>query len=260
MPSNQPNRDWRQGQASPAKAGAPRWRRAEKAGPRRPLSKKAKRVAAVGSLMGLVVLLAIVIKLLQPVRPAFLAVSGAAFDTNLGLPTDVYGYRTMRELLDVGSDTEDSGWWAKLWHTGALKVANKEPAKLSEEWLQGKDWWDAPEKTVLLYLGTHGGVDKTGAFLFYEGENGQIQRLYIQKLLDRFQEEGPNRKNIVLLLDATQVDACWSQGLLYNDFARRLKSEVDDRKLPNLIVLCASGPDQRSWVSEEWQESIFGHY
>src|SRR5256885_5892775 len=38
------------------------------------------------------------------------------------------------------------------------------------------------------------------------------------------------------------------------------RSEPEIAKVPNLLVLCASDEDQRSWVSDEWQRSVFGYY
>ena len=70
----------------------------------------------------------------------------------------------------------------------------------------------------------------------------------------------PDKKKL-LVLDTTQVDTDFATGQLHNDFARELK-KLDDQidKIPNLVVICASDSDQRSWYSEEWQQTIFTHY
>src|SRR5260370_7327249 len=49
--------------------------------------------------------------------------------------------------------------------------------------------------------------------------------------------------------------------MLHNDFARQLKGlEARIKAIPGLVVLAASGEDQRSWVSEEWRQSGFAHH
>src|SRR5205085_2469149 len=65
----------------------------------------------------------------------------------------------------------------------------------------------------------------------------------------------------VLILDPTQVPVNWRAGMLHNDFVRALlKLEPEIQQVPNLVVICSTDVDERSWVSEEWQQSIFGHY
>src|SRR5207247_2441245 len=65
----------------------------------------------------------------------------------------------------------------------------------------------------------------------------------------------------LLILDPAQVPVNVAQGMLHNDFVGALvKLEPEIQKVPNLVVFCAADVDQRSWVSEEWQQSIFGHY
>lgn len=258
MPSNMPNRDWRGGQSSPAKSTARSWRKPGKSEPRRPWSRNRKRAAAAVALAGLVALLVVVINYLRPPQPTLLVLQGSAFDTNLGLPTDVYGWKTLQELTEVANEGKaETSWFT--WRRGNLNLAGTGPGALSADWLGGNSWY-SDEQNVLIYLATHGGADKNGAFLFYENSDQGIERLYVRDLLARFKDKALAKKNIVLLLDATQIDACPGQGLLYNDFARQIKQEVEDSKLPNLLVLCSSGPDQKSWVSEEWQQSVFGHF
>src|SRR5262249_38038046 len=61
----------------------------------------------------------------------------------------------------------------------------------------------------------------------------------------------------------TQVAAHWPLGLFHNDFARALKDEKTKKRIrdiPGLVVLCASDEGQRSWVSEEWRQTIFAHH
>src|SRR5262249_37090472 len=125
------------------------------------------------------------------------------------------------------------------------------------------------EQTILIYLALHGGGnDRDGAYLVpgdfkvYPGpkdKKGSDALLRVRDVLDLL-KQWP-KKNKVLILDATQVVADWPLGLLHNNFARKLDDLKDEiAEIPRLVVLSASGKDQRSWVSEEWGRTIFGHY
>jgi hypothetical protein len=85
-------------------------------------------------------------------------------------------------------------------------------------------------------------------------------RLRLEQVLDRLARLSRSQ-NKVLILDATQIDANWPLGMLHNDFARELdKLEPRIADIPNLVVLSASGPDQRSWSSDAWRQTAFTHF
>src|SRR5262249_49906038 len=85
-------------------------------------------------------------------------------------------------------------------------------------------------------------------------------RLRLTAVLDRLAQL-PEKTRKLLILDATQVSAWWPLGMFHNDFARKLE-ELKGRieEIPGLVVLSASGDDQRSWASEEWRQTTFGHH
>jgi hypothetical protein len=206
---------------------------------------------------------------LAPPRAAALVLVGAGYETNLAIPHNAYGRETLRALAGLaGGPPKPFSWLSGVLH---LK---HEPIELRTDTA-----WDRPldrvdEKTVVLFLALHGGSDGRGAYLLTQDADplapdaepaddagaGRRNRLRLTEVLDRLAQL-PAGKNKVLILDATQVTADWSQGMLHNDFARAVQDlEPRVKQIPNLIVLSASGPDQRSWVSDDLRQSVFGYY
>jgi hypothetical protein len=116
-------------------------------------------------------------------------------------------------------------------------------------------------------MAVHGGADREGAYLLPADSTGRPDkkyRLQLVEVLDRLAQidkDQKEAKNKVLILDVTQISADWPLGILHNGFARELaKLESKIAGIPNLVVLSASGPDQRSWVSEEWRQTVFAHF
>src|SRR5256885_1528373 len=71
------------------------------------------------------------------------------------------------------------------------------------------------------------------------------RRLYLTRILERLKRLSQHR-NIVLVFDATQITAHWPLGMLHSDFAGELEKLNDQiAAMPNLIVISASGVDQR---------------
>lgn len=131
-----------------------------------------------------------------------------------------------------------------------------------DDWAAGLD--DAPEDGVVVYFSLHGGVDAEGEpFLWLVPPDARLprpeHRLKIRSILSRLAQL-PEQKRKLVILDATQQQVGYSQGQIHNDFARALKKlDPQIEQIPNLVVWCSSDEDQRSWVSEEWQVSIFAH-
>src|SRR5262249_20270174 len=85
-------------------------------------------------------------------------------------------------------------------------------------------------------------------------------RLRISRILYRLKQL-PARKNKVVILDATAVEAQWALGILNNDFAVALERLNDAiAAVPNLVVLSACAAGQRSWASDEWGQRASLHF
>jgi hypothetical protein len=265
-PSRRQPPAWRKQASAGAerKASAqPAWRK-DAAAPRptRRFSRRAQFGVAGGLFLVLVAGLAVLIYWLSPPKPACLIVVGSGYEDNLSLPHNVYGWKGARDVADwCGGTVGAAGsYLGRL--TGAASIRlQADPRALTDEsgWAPA-NWQHFRESTLIILVALHGGANKAdGPFLFLDDPAGQ-KRLKLAQMID---DLAPitKQKNVVLILDATQVSAHWPAGMLHNDFARQLQELEPKIKAQNrLVVLSASMPDQRSWVSEEWRQTIFTHY
>ncbi len=208
--------------------------------------------------LGFSALLFWVILWLWPPQPACVALVGAGYETNLAIPHNLAGKEGIKELAAVTRLRP----FSILWRSRHLRLLN-DPRTLRTHgsWDKGIDRFS--ESTFVLYMAVHGGADEHGAYLLAndaDTRDDPRSRLRVEAVLDRLAKL-PASKNKVLILDATQVASWWPLGMLRNDFARAL-DDLNDKiaKVPNLVVLSASAPDQRSWVSPEWRQTVFSHF
>jgi len=237
-PASTSRRAWQPGAAAPASTGGKR---------------KSRTLTFV--LLGFTValLLAVIVVLIEWWKPASypsMIVLAPNAPGSLALPENAAGGNVATALADwtrAGSDRP------RLLGT---------PAELSHGPWQTR--LDANAKsTVLLFTG-HGGADADGPYLWFVPPDARspedTHKLRIREVLDRLAGL-PKSQPKLLILDATRVPASWPHGMIVNDFARSLKElDADIAKIENLAVICSSDEDQRSWVSEEWRQPVFGHF
>ena len=220
--------------------------------PQKGLSRGGKLAIATFCLAGLIGGAILWYLLIRPLKPADLVLVGASYDTNLAVPHNAYGWQALKDLAGqadkvgcplvypVGDPVELKGIdsWNELWQRHVPSVRGP---------------------TVIVWLALHGGADDNGAYLFLNDPRGQ-DRVYLKDLLNKLPEKWPN-KNILLILEPALVPFHWPSGMVQNHFVRELKklSGVIDNH-PNLVVLCASDENELCWPSEEWRQTIFGHY
>lgn len=187
-----------------------------------------------------------------PVRVVLLS---AGYEQNLAVPENVYGRRWADGLARL---TVPGGPLA-----GSFRLDGGAPAEF-----RARARWDAglrgrPPRTVLVAFAAHGGADAAGPYLLptdaAPGPGGE-NRLRLTAVLDRLADLPPATQK-VLVLDATRIPANPLFGMLENDFAGGL-DRLADRvgEIPNLVVVSASGPGERSWPAERYGETAFGHY
>ncbi len=149
-----------------------------------------------------------------------------------------------------------------LWAEDSLQLQH-EPLELRTDtpWDKGLEHFE--EKTVVLFMALHGGADGQGAYLLPNdatASSDPANRLRVAAVLDRLARL-PKEKNKILVLDAAEVTANWSFGMLSNAFARQLRQLAPRiEAIPNLIVLASSDVDQRAWVCQELRRTIYAHY
>jgi hypothetical protein len=204
-------------------------------------------VLAAAVLLGLIVA---AVLLWKPPRLPRVVVAGPANADTLSTPQNVAGAKAARGLADWINEGRDRP------HLAAAPAESL----AGDEWARGLD--EGNEKSVALALNLHGGVDSSGEpFLWVvppdAPEPADSQKLRISTVLTRLGQL-PEKKRKLLILDATQVPVSYAHGQLHNDFARALKRlDKQITAVPGLVVLASSDDDQRSWVSEQWQKSIF---
>ncbi len=259
MPDEQPRppqRSWKNATPSggPAKSG-PAWKGAADASPaaaaaaKQPWSRKSQ-LALAGLVFAVVIgAMTWIILWLRPVKPFRLVVLSAAYETNLAVPHNVPGKTTAARLAD----------WARA--NDKLEVRQGDLTGDLAALKEGLK--DCKEPTVVLYLAAHGAADEVGPYLLPQDADPRDPTRSRVRLPEILKQLGtlPAGTKKLLILDATQVAASWPLGVFHNDFAHKLQDlKPLIEEFPGLIVLSASAEDQRSWVSEEWRQSIFGHH
>jgi hypothetical protein len=262
-PSRPTDPSWRKGvkPAERKQEALPQWRREQQdqAGPADGKRRRALKIGTgvVGIMAGIAGLIGLVL-LLRPVSPVHLILAGSGYEHNLAVPHNAYGWLGLNHLV-AWADSHREG--TSRWDAGKVEVVR--PLRLRRDDLESfeQQLANSKSKTVVLALALHGGADKDGAYFFLDDARGtdpeSVLRLgKVLELLARL----PEQTKKLLILDATQAAANWPSGMLFNAFAQQLEKEVADRKVPGLVVISSSSPDQQSWPCEPWQETLFNHY
>lgn len=223
------------------------------------LSRGSKFGIAFGSVLGLVVALAVLIYFIWPPQPAALILAGAGYETNLSVPHNAHGWRGLTDL-QAWNDEPDTG---RSWfNTGRMRLLQSPLAlKRSDDWAPER-WGTIREKTLVVVLALHGAANARGPYVLLDApQDGQRVALPLSEILDGL-DRIPNDRHLVLILDTTGLSEHWASGFLHNGFVPELQ-KLDERirKRPNFVVLAATGDlGQRSWTSDEWGRTIFLHY
>ncbi len=270
MADKNPRPDWRNANKKPAGAtpaagaGKRDWQKQSlpTSGPRKPWSRGSKLFLAAALLAALFGGVFLVIPWLRPIGPACFVLMGASYDDNLAIPHNAYGWKN---LDDLGNLTKDADLFTS---NGRPTLLHRSPElKGARIW---KDEWDklalkirnSREKTVVLFLALHGAADSKGAYLFLNDDQAEghppYARLPFDEVLKTLQGDDLRDKDILLVLEPALSRANWSAGVLENNFVASLPEAAKLKK--NLFILCASDAQQMSWWSEEWQQTVFGHY
>jgi serine/threonine protein kinase len=177
-------------------------------------------------------------------KPVQLVLIGEGYEENLAIPHNLYGMNGLDGVASVADDNE---------------------ARFDVKRFAAADWEKAlvnvKHNTVVLYLALHGGGDKNGPFLIRDGGAGgeSTNLVRLNDVLDKLGSLNPAKKKL-LILDATQPTNI-PRFMVHNDFARQLEGLNDKIKgIDNLVVINSTGAYQRSWTSDEWAQTAFGHY
>jgi hypothetical protein len=264
-------KSWRDTAAAPPKTRGVNeaWRKTDGAGPAGPSwwSRRWARLAFVSGGLALVTGAVVLwILLIHPPRPIRLVLLGAGYETNLAVPHNVPGMNGLDALAD--------------WATEYSKDGRGDPpqrAKLKSDLQEVLQALEPPSvfgrkapKTLAVVLSAHGvaipGADgELTPYLVADDAtlaDPATSFIPLDKVLEPLAQFKDSK--ILLVLDCTAAGACWPLGALHNDFVRAVKArqqhlrqKVNNR---NLVVLCSSDDDQRSWADMEWGQTAFTHY
>ena len=193
---------------------------------------------------------------LRPPRSIDLVLLGADYGDDLLVPHNTYGWNVLEDLATLTNDRH-----LRAWGTQLIKLAHP-PLELCRESHWDRSIHNARERAIFVYISAHGAVDDNGPYLILNNANiaDAKARVRLSDVLEQLAQLPAGRQKI-LVLDCTGMTAQWSLGILRNDFARALLDlETRIEAIPNLVVLCASSPDERSWTCGTWRQSVFGHY
>lgn len=207
-------------------------------------------IAAGAGAVLLAIIVAVII-LWDPPKQPRLFLAGAPNHTQLTLPHNAGGAASARSIAD----------WTRSEKRLPTLVAEPADILKKESWNQNLDL--SGDRPLVMYFAQHGGADRNGPYLWLvpaeAASPDEKQRLYVADILNWLNQFRERQK--LLIFDAAQVGASWPHGALHNDFARALKTlEPKISDVPNLIVICSADEGQRSWFSEEWQQTAFGHF
>jgi hypothetical protein len=269
MPNNPrtPKRSWRDGGDSTKRSGPERdWAKDGKkagGGGGGGLSRRSQIILAGGSLLtGLAVFIVILLWPRTPPPPRLVLI-GSANETSLVTPLNTAGQHALDEL-SVWAKSQENAWAGQGKERG-LEIRRHDLVSDGDAFtdaLKPKDNEDIKKlPSLLMYVSLPGGADTEGAYLLPKDASpeklGSPYRF--DKALQALASLSPDTKKL-LILDVTQDTAGPRLRQLHNDFVRALANESRLKTIKNLVILCASGDDQRSWYSEEYQCSIFAHY
>lgn len=234
----------------------PLWRREAASG--RSLARRLQLGLATALLLGLTTMLIWASTWLRPLEPSAVVLIGAGYEQNLAVPPSVCGWRSLQDFADLAQQSRSLSFWG-----GPMLQLAHQPVDLQKttRWEKALDGLE--QTNVVVFMSLHGASDPEGAYLLPADATVQptaTNRLRLKAVIQRLGRL-PEETNKLLILDAVHFPAHWPLGMLQNDFARRLKRlEPFIRKVPNLVVLCASDEEQLSWTSPTSGRTVFAHY
>jgi hypothetical protein len=204
---------------------------------------------SLGLLVGLIVIVILLIK--PPKTPTFIVVAPDAPDSTV-VPINAGSSRTVQGMKEF-ADKEKLG---EQFHQYA------DPGDAARKWFESIDKKSGP---LVLHFACPGATDKTGPFLWLVPADASVaevgHRLKLTDILDHLRNDVRPERPKLLILDAATEPVSWARGQLHNDFARQLRGlDRTIKDIRNLVVICSADEDQRSWISEEWRQPVFGHY
>jgi hypothetical protein len=196
----------------------------------------------------------LVVRLVGWVRPApatvFVLVD-ADYATNLSVPLNPYAAAARRNL------TERAESEPRTRVVDFINCTSERRDPLLAELQAGN-----PGETRVVFVALHGFAEEGKAYVLTADAGTGDRAGWRIPLTDVLAALGRSRAgHKVLILDATGPTAAPNLGAFRNDFAEVLNGlEAEIRAVPNLVVISASGPGERSWPAPEYRRTAFTHF
>lgn len=197
---------------------------------------------------------------------ATLLLIGNGYQTDLATPHNAYGWNglvRMHQALEA-EGTQVAGNRKGLRVEAPIDLRNKKLDDVRERIAR------AGASNLVVFMSLHGCAtsDKGEPYLVLDGKNygGQSEDLLFVKGPDDARsllgilKTRKNKKTLVLI-DATQSLADWPRGMLHNDFIgqlQKLSNQIAEQN--NLVIICSSQQNQRSWIDEVTGQTVFQRY
>lgn len=265
-PGNSP--DWRGGAPDPTRRPKHDWQKhgqvpTEVRSGRR--SRAVKVMVTAVAFFGLLGTLIGLIYFLSPPPRTHVLLVHARYANNRALPHGEH-YRGAVERVRAA--------WEAASPTTSFFTPKSEPARVVEliRELVWKDEIKPHLKSpgLIVYIAVHGGVDDVGPYLLPTdaeiyptdplGVGLPGSKMRLDDIFDALATKELEGKAKLLILDCAQMTAQPALGMIQNDFVAAVEKMVEARrgKIPKLAVLCSSGPNQKSWESNELKSTFFG--
>ncbi len=270
LPSSGSGPSWRSTEDGlEASSAGPAWTRARG---RNPLGQQRWRWPAIILLaLALPIALGSLIWMVQRLRlptPAHLELVCAGYELNVQIPHNVPAKKALKRLFRLAGG-KGGQWFEKLarYHPGSGGLADLD-IQASAAW---KAEGNGPSKkalelaklrspTVIVIMALHGGVDDSGAYFLLQDSKATPDpgnRLRLTDVIETLASL-PASQNKVLILDATRLEYHFELGMIDNGFVEQLE-RLEQRilQIPRLVVISASGVNEKSWVDRSNDECVF---
>ena len=192
--------------------------------------------------------------------PAGLVLAGTGYETNLALPPNVFGKATLRQLADLTRRPASWRFWGTR-HLASPTVPGSSAAPPT--FGPGKSGWpiDQSRRSSCTSPCMEPLIARNRPCLLVDDVGSGHGFIPLSDVLTRLKAGPLAAKKRLLLLDATGLDSAWHLGILSNDFAlalEELNRQIADD--PNLIVVSASSPGERSWPAPASGTTAFGRF
>lgn len=225
-----------------------------------------KLATGLGGMFGLIALLIVLIRLFLFGTSTALVLIAAGYENNLALPQNALGKRA---LLGGGSGKSlsqyaEEGTRSLFLGGKPLELKAAHELKINAPWDKGLE--DIREKTAIVIFSVNGATDVNGAAYFLRSDGGveddkeRQNRLGFDAVLERLNVEALAGVNKLLILDVHPINGVWALGALKNEVIKAIEDQVKAKKVPKLIVMTGTSPNQNSWSSAEVGRSVFLHF